>query len=58
VGTKKVRRLMKEDNLLAVRRRKFVVTTDSDHGFEVYPNLTRLRLRPTRCIPEVQRHRA
>ena len=39
VGTKKVRRLMKEDNLLAVRRRKFVVTTDSDHGFEVYPNL-------------------
>lgn len=39
VGAKKVRRLMKEDNLLAVRRRKFVATTDSDHGFVVHPNL-------------------
>jgi len=39
VGAKKVRRLMKEDNLLAVQRRKFVATTDSDHGFVVYPNL-------------------
>ena len=39
VGTKKVRRLMKQDNLLAVRRRKFVTTTDSDHDFVVYPNL-------------------
>jgi len=39
VSTKKVRRLMKEDNLLAMRRRKFVTTTDSDHDFVVYPNL-------------------
>src|SRR5438552_16766521 len=39
VGVKKVRRLMKEDNLLAVGRRKFVATTDSDHGFVVHPNL-------------------
>jgi putative transposase len=39
VGAKKVQRLMKEDNLLAVRRRKFVATTDSDHDFVVYPNL-------------------
>ena len=39
VGTKKVRRLMKQDNLLAARRRKFVTTTDSDHDFVVYPNL-------------------
>ncbi|MBV8476288.1 MAG: IS3 family transposase [Acidobacteria bacterium] len=39
VGAKKVRRLMKEDNLLSVRRRKFVATTDSDHDFVVYPNL-------------------
>ena len=39
VGAKKVRRLMRDDNLLAVRRRKFVVTTDSDHPFRVYPNL-------------------
>ena len=39
VGVKKVRRLMKEDNLLAVRRRKFVATTDSTHRLVVYPNL-------------------
>src|SRR5215472_7231304 len=39
VGAKKVRRLMREDNLLAIRHRKFVVTTDSDHSFGVYPNL-------------------
>lgn len=29
---------MREDNLLCVARRKFVVTTDSGHGLEVYPN--------------------
>jgi len=39
VGAKKVRRVMQEDNLLAVRRRKFVATTDSEHDFVVYPNL-------------------
>lgn len=39
VGQEKVRRLMRSDNLLAVRRRKFVVTTDSNHRFRVYPNL-------------------
>jgi len=25
--------------LLCLRRKKFVVTTDSNHGFPVYPNL-------------------
>ena len=30
-----------EDNLLCVRKRKFVVTTDSNHGWRVYPNLAR-----------------
>jgi len=39
VGTKTVRRVMRQDNLLAIRRRKFVVTTDSNHTFEVFPNL-------------------
>jgi transposase InsO family protein len=39
VGRKPVRRLLREDNLLAIRRRKFVATTDSDHGYKVYPNL-------------------
>ena len=36
---KRVRRIMQEDNLLCLRKRKFVVTTDSSHGFRVYPNL-------------------
>jgi transposase InsO family protein len=30
---------MREDNLLCVRKRKFVVTTDSNHSRKVYPNL-------------------
>jgi len=41
VNPKRVYRLMREDNLLCVRRRKFVVTTDSAHGLRVYPNLAR-----------------
>ena len=41
VNPKRVYRLMREDNLLCVRRRKFVVTTDSNHGLKVYPNLAR-----------------
>jgi putative transposase len=41
VGIKKVRRLMRDDNLLAVRRRKFVRTTETDHRFRVHPNLAR-----------------
>jgi putative transposase len=39
VGPNRVRRLMREDNLLCVRKRKFVVTTDSNHGRKIYPNL-------------------
>ncbi len=39
VNHKRVRRIMSEDNLLCLRRRKFVVTTDSHHPFHVYPNL-------------------
>jgi len=38
---KRVRRIMREDNLLCLRRRKFVRTTDSKHGFRVYPNLAK-----------------
>ncbi len=30
---------MREDNLLCLRQRSFVVTTDSKHSFMVYPNL-------------------
>jgi transposase InsO family protein len=40
VNPKRVHRLMREDNLLCVRKRKFVVaTTDSDHSRRVYANL-------------------
>ena len=41
VNRKRVQRRMREDNLLCLRKRKFVVTTDSDHGLRVYPNLVR-----------------
>ena len=41
VNPKRVYRLMCEDNLLCVRKRKFVVTTDSNHTRKVYPNLAR-----------------
>ena len=39
VNPKRVYRLMREDNLLCVRKRKFVLTTNSNHGRKVYPNL-------------------
>jgi transposase InsO family protein len=42
---KRVLRLMREDNLLAVRKQRFVFTTDSRHGYAVYANLAaRLQL--------------
>jgi putative transposase len=39
VNQKRVLRLMREDNLLAVQPRAFVVTTESDHHLDVYLNL-------------------
>ena len=39
VNHKRVVRMMRADNLLAVQRRRFVVTTDSKHSLEVYLNL-------------------
>jgi transposase InsO family protein len=39
VNHKRVLRLMRADNLLCVRHRKFLLTTDSDHDLPVYPNL-------------------
>jgi putative transposase len=41
VNHKRVLRLMRQDNLLSIRRRRFVVTTDSDHRWRVYPNVAR-----------------
>jgi putative transposase len=39
VNHKRVARILRADNLLCLRRRKFVATTDSQHGFHIYPNL-------------------
>jgi putative transposase len=44
VNPKRVYRILREDNLLCIRKRKFVVTTDSNHGRRVYPNLARTML--------------
>jgi putative transposase len=41
VNHKRVLRMMRKDNLLALRRRRFMVTTNSNHKFEVYLNLAR-----------------
>jgi putative transposase len=41
VNHKRVLRLMRQDNLLSIRRRRFVVTTKSEHPWRVYPNLAR-----------------
>lgn len=45
VNHKRVARLMREDNLLAVQPRAFVVTTNSKHELEIYVNLaSRMKL--------------
>jgi putative transposase len=41
VNRKRVLRMMQEDNLLAIRKRRFVATTDSQHPFEVFLNLAK-----------------
>ena len=38
---KLVLRLMRTDNLLCLRKKRFVTTTDSNHQLPVYPNLAR-----------------
>jgi putative transposase len=39
INHKRVLRIMREDNLLAIRYRKYVLTSDSHHECEVYLNL-------------------
>jgi putative transposase len=39
VGETKVRRILRADALLALRKRKFLHTTDSQHALSVFPNL-------------------
>jgi transposase InsO family protein len=44
VNAKRVLRVMREESLLCQRKRRFVATTDSRHGFPGYPNLLRERI--------------
>jgi putative transposase len=39
VNHKRVSRIMREDNLLAIRYRKYILTTNSQHDYPVYLNL-------------------
>jgi transposase InsO family protein len=39
VNHKRVARIMREDSLLGIQPKRFVVTTNSSHKFEVYLNL-------------------
>jgi len=39
VNHKRVKRILREDNLLCLRQKRFVITTDSRHSRPVYPNL-------------------
>lgn len=41
VNHKRVARIMREDNLLGIQPKRFVVTTNSNHKLEVYLNLAR-----------------
>ena len=41
INHKKVLRIMKEDNLLCVRKKFKITTTDSNHKLPVFPNLAR-----------------
>jgi transposase InsO family protein len=41
VNRKRVQRILRQDNLLGLRKRRFVTTTDSSHGLKVYPPLAR-----------------
>ncbi|UVK48948.1 IS3 family transposase (plasmid) [Mesorhizobium sp. AR07] len=41
VNHKKIRRLMREHDLQPRMRRRFMVTTDSDHNQPIFPNLAR-----------------
>jgi transposase InsO family protein len=41
VNHKRIARMLREDNLLSIRRPRFVVTTNSRHALTIYPNLAR-----------------
>ena len=39
VDTKRVRRIMREQDLQPRRRRRWIATTNSDHGGPIFPNV-------------------
>ena len=41
VNHKRIARMLREDNLLSIRRPRVVITTDSRHALTIYPNLAR-----------------
>jgi putative transposase len=41
VSDRVVRRILRSDNLLAIRKRKFKILTDSQHNFTIYANIAR-----------------
>jgi len=41
VNRKRMQRIMRQDNLLVLRKRRYVTTTDSRHTYAVYDNLAR-----------------
>lgn len=41
VNSKKVRRIMRENDLNPKRRRRYVATTDSNHGGPIFPNIAK-----------------
>jgi putative transposase len=43
VNGKKIRRLMRENGLQPKRRRRYVITTNSDHESPIFPDLARRR---------------
>ncbi len=43
INSKRIRRVMREHGLFAQVRRAYVQTTDSRHGFGIYPNLVKHR---------------
>ena len=54
VGHRRVGRLMRENGIAVKRNRKFKATTDSNHSFNIAPNLlgeTPLRIAPTENGP-------
>ena len=44
VNSKKIGRLMRENDLQPKRRKRFVATTDSDHDGPIFPDLARDRI--------------